>query len=267
MSSAIDKTLVRLNERINNQEFYEAHQAVRTLVARYARKKDFSSAIGMLYNSALLLARACQTGSFVDLLLYMIKLYEEANLPATKTNKGRLAEVAWHIPPEDPVVKQVAKRALEWAGETDQDLSHVFGSLLLRANDLADAEKYLLRGTRNSAVLLAQQHAAYYASVHRMEPRFEALIQFRGVLGYLSIGSIKNASAYLETFPGNNDWATFLSLLIETCRTENAQLYRKLCAHYHPEQQPVEPALRAIEQLFFGIAPTKQFNLMDMFMR
>lgn len=269
MSTAIDKTLTRVHERVRNHEFYEAHQAVRTIVARHLKKRDYASAVSLLYNSALLLAKSHQTGSASDILLYMIKVYKEAKVKVNGANKGRVAEIAWHLKCSDAVIKQVAQKSLNWAPH-DCDLAHVFGTIFVRGQNFAEAEKYLLQGTRESAVLLAEVHAL--CASEETDKNAQALYFSRGVLGYLSTQNMRNAVAYLHVFEEkcqhdlSGPLYEFISLLVSTCQTKDVQLYKQLANQYKPKTLVPAwgPSLQKLEQDFFGIAPQRQFDLMDM---
>jgi len=265
--SAVDKTLNRVHQRIKNHEFYEAHQAVRTVVARYVRSRDFASAIGLLYSSALLLSKADQTGSASDLVMYLIKVYESAGIKPDGPSRGRVAEIVWHLDYEDSAIKQIGQKAMSWSHH-DAELAHVFGTILVRALDVYEAEKYLLQGTRDSAILLAEMHLKWAET--EAEAATRSLIYSRGVFGYLSANNLRGALIYWraiqEHHPDQNPISEYLDLLVKTCQTKDANLYRQLNAHYRPtDLVPAwKPAIQRIELDFFLIVPNRQFNLMDM---
>lgn len=284
--SSIDKTLARVRSRIHENEYYEAHQAARTVVARLLRSKKYSEAIGLLYGAILLLAEAGQQGSACDLTLYMLDVYEKADVRIDAVSRGQLAEIVWHLDGADPAVKQIAAQARNWSVRCgslpggDSELNHVFGLQLARGNQYSEAEKFLLLGVRDSAIALARFHA-HWALIDREKA---PMIVSRGVFGYLSIENIRNAHAYLATFLSqilessdepvlkyedvfvfeDDPVYVFFQLLVQVCQTKNANLYRRLSDWYNPQKvESWKPALEKIERNYFNIVHEKPANLMD----
>lgn len=147
--------------RIANGQMYEAHQAVRTIAARYIRQKAYGEAIEILYNASKQLLEAKEAGSASDLTLYLISTYNLAETPVDGDSKARLVELVTKFDPSEPTLKSIAHEATQWSGKFgtnpfgDRELHHVFGSLFVRADEAYEAEKHLLLGTKESAPLLA----------------------------------------------------------------------------------------------------------------
>lgn len=258
-ASAIDRTLARIHKRIEAHEYYEAHQAVRTVVARYVRKHEYDEALGLLYTSSLLLARAQQYGSVADLLCYMFEVINEEK--PKEIPRGRIAQIVWMMDPEDPALKQVVGHA----PQNDPELSHVLGIQLARAGLVYEAELWLLRGTRDSARALAEIHHRW----GEQDPLHASLYYSRGVLGYLSVMNIWCAENYVERMmelvSTPDKWVEFFRLLVPTCQTKNALLWQKLAAHYNPNEYATwNQAISSIQENFFDIKPQRQPNIMDM---
>lgn len=258
-TGAIERTLARVHKRIQACEYYEAHQAVRTVVARYVRKHEYNEAVGLLYSSCLLLARAGQYASVSDLLCYMFEVLNEQQ--PQELPKGRIAQVIWMLDPLDPALKEVAVHA----PQSDPELAHVLGIQFSRAGLIYEAERWLLRGNRDSARALAQLHYTW----GQQDPLHASLYFSRGVFGYLSVINIWCAQNYvdrmLELVPSPDKWIEFFKLLVPTCQTKDASLWRRLATHYNPsEYASWNQAISLIEQEYFDIKPQRQANLMDM---
>ncbi|PRT56712.1 Golgi to ER traffic protein 4 [Wickerhamiella sorbophila] len=285
--SSIEKTLARVNERVILGQYYEAHQAVRTVVSRYLRQKAYGSAIGLLYNSCILLVRKGQTGSIADLLSMMIEVYKAADVAVDSVSKGRIAQILWQINGSDQALKQVVQPVISWSAKHgaeksgDPELHHIFGSLFSHAGLAEDAEKHFLLGTRDSAAALAEMHARWHAK----DSNNATLYISRGILGYLSVQNIRNARVYTERalqdlietldepvttehdiFVFEDEYLlNFLQMLIPACQIKEGIIYRQLADHYKVKSiEGWSAALQTIEGESFGIYPQRGFNLMDL---
>lgn len=256
---SVEQTVRKVQAHVAAGEYYEAHQAVRTVVNRCVRARETGAAVALLYSSALLLLRAGQSGSGGDLLLYLLKVYTDARVKVEGASKGRVCELVYYIDPRDGVLKQIAQHATAWAiGEPD--VAHALGAQLLRGGALAEAERYLLQGTVESAALLAQAHAALQAQAPTVQ------LAWRGVLGYLAVENVRNARAYLDALDPACAQAP-LRQLVATCQTKDAQLYTRVSQTYKfaTSLAAYADALRQIEKTYFGIVPYRQPSLADLF--
>ncbi|KAK3067051.1 hypothetical protein LTR53_016302, partial [Teratosphaeriaceae sp. CCFEE 6253] len=78
MSAKVQKVLARQKAKIEEGDYYEAHQQIRTLVNRYVKSSDYTSAVDLLSSGAALLLKAGQGGSGADLCNYLIEVYQKA---------------------------------------------------------------------------------------------------------------------------------------------------------------------------------------------
>ncbi|KAJ8099847.1 hypothetical protein POJ06DRAFT_118072 [Lipomyces tetrasporus] len=72
-SSKLDKTLARVKQRIADHQFYEAHQALKTVAARYIKAQQYDQAIELLYHGAQELLTAGEGGSGGDLSCSIVR--------------------------------------------------------------------------------------------------------------------------------------------------------------------------------------------------
>lgn len=140
MSDKIGKTIQRFQQRVDNKEFYEAHQTIRTIVNRYVRGKQFEPALLLLAQGSAILATNKEYASATDLILYMIQVYEEAGVSSTqKEHKMKLIELISLLPDTDPALGDLAKASIAWSKASDgltfgdASLHHLFGFKLLGA--------------------------------------------------------------------------------------------------------------------------------------
>ncbi|VVT56286.1 uncharacterized protein SAPINGB_P004933 [Magnusiomyces paraingens] len=223
MSSAtgkLDKVLARTRQRIEEGDYYEAHQATRTVVARYVRTKQYDEAIKLLVHTAELLAKANESSSACDLILYLLDVYRKAGTSPTSAAKGELVQLVNQLNAgKEPLVKKIAAEAIQWSG-SDSELHHVFGSKFAResAPDTYEAERHLLQGTRESPRVLATMLYTWATGpgtdADSKDKNNSTLLKesaadvaaglplylSRGVLGYLSAGNVRDARGVLQTF-------------------------------------------------------------------
>lgn len=153
-----------LSFRIKEGDYYEAHQATRTVVNRYVRTKKYDDACQFLSKVAELLARAGESSSASDLILYLIEVYKKAKYPVSPENRGQLVQLVSYLDAgKEPLVKKIAKEALEWSQNAenapfgDPELQHVFGvKFAQQSTDSYEAERHLLLGTKDSPRVLAK---------------------------------------------------------------------------------------------------------------
>lgn len=285
--------------RIANGQYYEAHQAVRTIVARHIRTKSYNEAIQLLFSSAELLLKADQGGSGCDLVIYLVSTYELAEVPVDATSRARLLKLLSSINPEEPNLKKVSQVITAWSskfgGSTplgDPELHHVLGVKFAQADEAYEAEKHLLLGTKDSPAVLAKLLFEWY--MESEEPEHAPLFLSRAVFGYLSVENIRDSlevtSKYIELLKSSPRNGTdfnfedldnntesismslelpllnFLQLLVPTCQFRSAEMYKKLQVRYGNDISDIaawSAPLAQIAQQYFGIAPQRSGNMLQ----
>ena len=170
--------------RIAEGNFYEAHQQLRVIATRYVKASNWSLASEILHGGALALLTAGQGGSGGDLCLYLIDVYNKAELEPNSENKGRVFSLMRAFPAGEPTRKRFIGEALGWSnkfGEYDNgdpEIHHVAGTLYaegifglhdwqelrLQRIDFEpyDAERHFALGTRDSPEALARLEYEWY---------------------------------------------------------------------------------------------------------
>jgi hypothetical protein len=90
MASKVDRIVARLQEKIQEGDFYEAQQQTRVAASRYIKTQNWPAAIDILYNVSQSLLKAGQGGSGGDLCNMMVDVYKQAELKPDSPAKGRL---------------------------------------------------------------------------------------------------------------------------------------------------------------------------------
>ncbi|EMF11980.1 DUF410-domain-containing protein [Sphaerulina musiva SO2202] len=292
MSAKIQKVLARQKAKIEEGDYYEAHQQLRTIANRYV-KSDPPAAIDILYNGALMLLKAGQGGSGADLSIYLIEVYGKGELKPDTANKARLMSLLRAFPPNEPGKKKFVTGIVEWSSKNgefpagDPELHHVIGTLYAEEGEVYDAERHLTLGTSDSAQVFADLEYTWYSDD---EPSTASHYAARAVFPYLVIGNTRAANKALLLFtsrlstshPGlgvqsisspSSDiriypslpLLNFLGLLLLAVQRGSSDLFKQLKQHYaaHLKEVPAwdEPLLQ-VGEMYFGIKIPSQSNPM-----
>jgi hypothetical protein len=301
MSAKIAKTIARQKEKIAEGNYYEAHQQLRVITARYLKSKDYISACDILQNGSVLLLRAGQGGSGGDLAMMLLKeVYNGAEWECTEGNKAKLLEILHAFPKDEPTRKRFIQEMIGWSSRSgeiergDPELHHAAGSVYANEGDAYSAESHLILGTKDSAPLLARLHYTWYATD---SPHLAAIYASRSVLPYLVLGNLASATVAFSTFTSQLTTTNpalftqsiesakssnqirvfpslpllnFLSLLLLSCQKGDSSLYKSLAKHYAVHLKETDDlwneAMANIGEIWFGIRIPRQGGnpLMDM---
>jgi hypothetical protein len=100
-------TLTSLGNRIEEGQFYEAHQQLRVIAARYVKQGNNDAAIDILSSGAGLLLKAGQGGSGGDLCLFLMDVYTKAEVKPDAATKAKLLSLLRAFPRGEPTRKRV----------------------------------------------------------------------------------------------------------------------------------------------------------------
>lgn len=278
--------------RIEEGDYYEAHQQIRTIANRNIKSQDYTSAIDLLSNGASLLLKAGQGGSGGDLCNYLIEVYQKAELKPDIASKARILGLLRAFPPNEPSKKKFVGGIVEWSslfGEFpagDPELHHVIGSLFAEEGDVYDAERHLTLGTSDSAQCFSDMEYEWYSSD---EPSTAAYYAARAVFPYLHVGNTRAANKALLLFssklssshPGlgvqsisspSSDiriypslpLLNFLGLLLLAVQRGYSDHFKQLKSHYasHLKEAQWDEPLANIGEMYFGIKIPSQSNPM-----
>ena len=124
-----------LPHRISSGQFYEAHQQLRVIGARYIKASNWDAAVELLHGGALALLQAGQGGSGGDLCLMLLDVYSKGEIGVTAESKGKLLTLLRAFPPDEPTRKRFVGEMVGWTtrfGEYangDPEVHHVAGTL------------------------------------------------------------------------------------------------------------------------------------------
>ncbi|KAF2114998.1 hypothetical protein BDV96DRAFT_493872 [Lophiotrema nucula] len=292
--SKIEKTIQRQQEKIAEGQFYEAHQQLRVIAARYVKASNWPAATSILFSGALSLLNAGQGGSGGDLCVFLLDVFAKSETKPDAESKGKILTLLRAFPKDEPTRKKVITETIAWSAKLgeypagDPELHHVAGTLYAEDLEPYDAERHFVLGTKDSPDNLAQlEYEWYEADDSHTAPLYAA----RGVLPYLLIGNMRAANKFFLIFSArlakksslsvqeasttSSDLRVypslpllnFLGLLLLAVERGEASLFRQLKSHYASQLKDVNwnDALDQIGESYFNIKIPRQGNpMMDM---
>ena len=94
------------HDRIQEGQFYEAHQQLRVIAARYVKQNNADAAADILFSGAQALLKAGQGGSGSDLCLFLVDVLAKADVKPDAESKGRLLSLLRAFPHGEPTRKK-----------------------------------------------------------------------------------------------------------------------------------------------------------------
>ncbi|KAI9694228.1 MAG: hypothetical protein M1820_009085 [Bogoriella megaspora] len=194
----IQKTLARQQQKIEEGQFYEAHQQLRVLAARYIKSSDWTSAVDLLSKGAGLLLDADQGASGGDLCLYLIEVYGKAEITPDGASRDRLLGLLRKVKRGEPMKRRFVAEMVGWSSKYgeypagDPELHHVAGTIFAEDHEPYDAEHHLALGTRDSPSSLANLEYNWYTLTG--EPHTAPLFAARSIFPYLLVGNLHAAN-------------------------------------------------------------------------
>ncbi|AGO11944.1 AaceriAGR265Wp [[Ashbya] aceris (nom. inval.)] len=285
------RVMDRFSEKVKEGEYYEAHQTLRTVANRYVRGKKWPEAIDLITHGIHTFIGVGQSSSAVDLIRYLLEVYEQGNVECTEANAGRLVKILVGLDLEEPDLREVCTGMNNWSVRHgrytygDPYLHSVIGRRLLEAGYLAEAERYFVLGTRESLEEYVNWMWEWYQQLEKPEAVGEFLSRL--VFGYLGVGNLKYAydacerflARYIEhaapkhervekgyaalyLFEGNPD-LNFLQLLLIACQAGKPEFLTSLKSQYPQQAEQHEQALEHLGREFFNVTPKRQVPLLQ----
>lgn len=135
MSSKIEKTIQRQQQKIAEGQFYEAHQQLRVIAARYVKASNWAAATDILFQGAQSLLQAGQGGSGADLCIFLLEVFHKSETKPDASSKGKLLSLLRAFPKNEPTRKKFVNEMMGWSAKWgdypagDPEIHHVAGSL------------------------------------------------------------------------------------------------------------------------------------------
>lgn len=241
----LERTLSRFQTKIEEGQFYEAHQTLRTIVNRYVKSKQFGDALDLLYRGAAILSSKGEFASSSDLILYYIATLQEANISnneedAGKDAKLKIIELVNLLPDTDSSLADISSQTMIWSKNSgggnfgDPSLHDLFGHKFLngvtgeecKLNEedkkkvFAYAETHLIIGTHESLVAYTDFLWKWFELAK--DPVDPGLFLARAVVNY---AYLKNMKFVQESMTRFMDLLLKKEYSFEIIKAEGEQIY------------------------------------------
>ncbi|XP_073245589.1 Golgi to ER traffic protein 4 homolog isoform X2 [Porites lutea] len=220
------RILQKLNKTIEDGEYYEAHQLIRTLYFRYISQKSYEDAIEIVHNGACLFLKHKQEGSGNDLALLMIECFRTAHIPVGDSALEKIRSIFELYEPGSLNRYEFIREAIKWTSDTDPSLKY------------GHPELHLLCAHR------------FWKEKNFSDSQYHFLFTSDGQQCAAML--VENATS--RGFPGEADLFVTQAVLQKGSLSQ----FTVLCEKYQPsiERDPVyKEYLDKIGQLFFGVPP------------
>ncbi|KAH7104223.1 hypothetical protein BKA62DRAFT_693917 [Auriculariales sp. MPI-PUGE-AT-0066] len=269
---------------------YEAHQKARTFASRYVKANQRAVAAEVLFESARALLKAGQQGSGTDLTVFLIEVWEGADLGVNDDTRGKLTQLIALVGPGGSWRKTILDRSISWSSKAgdypcgDPQILHYAGELLHKEGSYPEAEPYLLTaGKRDSARLLATVFTDWAAATGTSQDL--GPFALRGVIPYLEASNVLAARAFVTalrppnaitttvgetgddiwSLPGTTDRPLiFAQLAVLLCQRGRParESWQRLYGTYQARGElianpEVRKSILNLSSIYFGVAPPR----------
>lgn len=121
--------------RIAEGQYYEAHQQLRVIAARYVKQSNWPAATDILFSGAQSLLKAGQGGSGGDLCIFLLDVFNKGEVKPDAGSKGKLLSLLRAFPKDEPTRKKFVNEMIGWSSKLgdypagDPEIHHVAGTL------------------------------------------------------------------------------------------------------------------------------------------
>lgn len=297
-NSKLDRVIARFQKRIEEHNYYEAHQTLRTIANRYVNSKSYEDAIQLITHGSQSFLTAKQGGEGTDLIFYLLEVYDMAKIKVDDSSVARLVQLLVLIDPTEPNLKDVVTGMNNWSikfGECkfgDPHLHNAIAMKLLDAGFVYEAERYLMLGTSESLTKYVDLLWNWFLDAVTDDTVSTVVGDFisRLIFNYLFIVNIDFAvkardqfiNKFITKFPNFETeiiskgedifkmWyfnklpeLNFLQLLILVCQTKDKTLFLNLKEQYSNYINKYQSQLDFLGQEYFGIIPPRQSNFLQ----
>eukprot|EP00112_Aurelia_sp_Birch-Aquarium-sp1_P009172 Seg2030.12 transcript_id=Seg2030.12/GoldUCD/mRNA.D3Y31 product="Golgi to ER traffic protein 4-like" protein_id=Seg2030.12/GoldUCD/D3Y31 len=258
---------------VEDGNFYEASQVVKTLYFRYKVQEKYDEAIKLLYDCSKLLLQHEQLESGIDLARQMIKCYEDGKKEVTEEKTEKITDIVNLCNKDSASRHDLVREALRWSKS-----GHKFGHPKIHETI---ATKYWEEGEYKAArqhfvhSSEGKQYATFLVEYHVTSgyPGEIDMFVTQAVLQVLCLQKTPVASllfcTYVEKHPGikrrdrpyKQPLLNFIAFLLLAVEIGSLQQFTTLCEQYQPSisRDPIYfEYLDKIGQLFFGLPPKEE---------
>jgi hypothetical protein len=289
----VSRTLAKLDKRIADGEYYEAHQLYRTLYFRYTSQQKYAEAIDLLMKGVLALLEAKQMSSGADLALLLVNTLEKHKIEVNVENIAKVTSLhrllernhierptfvvsAMRWSKQTPGVTEAAEGAMSKHVGTTHTHGHPvlhgrFAVTYWHERDYTQSRYHFVRSLdgEGCASMLVEYH------VTQGYPGEVDLFIAQAVFQYLCLRNKITAEVCFNCYtkqhpqvepgpPFIHPLLNFLWMLLLTVEGGNISIFTILCEQYHLSlirDSSYHDYIARIGQIFFHVPPPKSNGL------
>lgn len=258
-------TLERLRKTVEEGNYYEAQQLIKTLYFRYYSQKKYGAAKDILINGAFTMLNAKQTTCAAELIQTLLKLFVESNVKVEAQLLETIIQLAALIPSEDPIKVTVLTSALKWSTSSELYKQGYPGLHAHLAKTYSQTGEYMLAQRHYMKTNQPEDFGLMVAewASHGLSSERDLYIT-RSILMYLTcVPNIHDAKTIFKAFTSKVSQPTtpllnFLRLLLLTLESKTYRVFDILCQKYETalSRDPTfNQYLDRIAQTFYAVKP------------
>ncbi|ESO07612.1 hypothetical protein HELRODRAFT_75748 [Helobdella robusta] len=260
-----------IQTKLNNCEFYEAHQLYKVLFFRYSSQKKNKEALDLTYDGSLALFNAQQMSSGVDLALIFVDFLEKSNATPDSENIARVSKLHSLIAMDHVERQKFVGLALHWVHKCSHALLHgEFGINYWHEKDYIQARYHLVRSHKGEAC--ASMLIEYHVTCGY--PNEVDLFIVQAVLQILCLTNKQIAATCFNRYTSKHPQVeagppyikpllNFLWMLLIAIDKGSLSIFTVLCEQYDlslKRDPSYHDYLARIAHIFFNVSPPKKNN-------
>jgi len=268
----MNAVLERMRKTVEEGNFYEAQQLIKTLYFRYTTQNKVSEAKEILINGACTMLKANQSTCASELGQMLLKLYSDSHVKADTSAVESVTRIASLFPAGDQGKISLLKSALKWSvaegaaannnnttKQGDPNLHAQLAKAYYEADEYPYAQKHYLKSNQPKEfgqMLIDWANEGYSSE--------RDLYIARAVLMYLSLSNLRDANVIYQIFTNSlqpNQFTPllhYLKFLLLTLERDAYPLFDVLRQKYKPSlsrDPSFSPYLDHIAQIYYRVKP------------
>jgi hypothetical protein len=262
----IDAVLGKLQQSIEQGDYYGAQQMYKTLHFRYSSKKQYEDLVKLLTQGSLMMLQHEQVNEGSELALLLVQHYKDHAVSPSTATLDPLIKIFNSFPAttDSGLRRSFVKATVIWSSNALNNNQgavelHDLYAAYYQNVDKGLAEKHFLRGNSANVPIYVDMLVSW--SAQGMPSEIDLFLA-RAVLQYLCLSNIKDANALLKTFldkkPVDTPLVNFLRFVIEVVQHDAYPLFQKLRTAYAASLQRdpnFSKYLDLIGKIYYNVEP------------
>ncbi|CAH1388924.1 unnamed protein product [Nezara viridula] len=268
----IQRVLVKIDNAIKNENFYEAHQMYKTLYFRYLTQKRYSELLDLLYDGANLLIQHKQDTSGADLANLYIEVLVKSDTKQSEEVMAKISSLLSILNPDLPERENFLYSAVRWSSTPEHKLGHpklhqMIAQVFWKEKNYTLARRHFLRscdGSGFGSMLVEVHQSSGYSSevdLFIVQVVLQCLCLRNKAMAVITFECYTTEHPYIEGPPYLLPLLNFISFLLKAVESGALSAFTILCEEYALSLKR-DPSyldyLEKIGQIFFGLPTSRR---------